>query len=182
MSKPALAQANGSHNGIIGMLQRREVDINIAGQTIRYDRYQVVDISPPLFYSSISAFFKSTNVYDLNTWEMLAVFEMNAWVLFLCIMAALFLCLFVIFIFLDNDSKTHSKYLRSFAYVGKSFILIGHQSPTKPVAASRVLILALGIISIVMFAYLRAGINTSEKHSYLFYTSLVSFFQACFQS
>ncbi len=157
------------------MLDRQEVDINIGSQTISYDRLLATDMSPPLFYSSISVFFKPSNAYDLNTWEMLAVFNLNAWILFLCIMVALLLCLFVIYIFLDNYSKTHNKFLRSIAYVGKSFILIGNQSPVKPVAASRLLILALGIMSIVMFAYLRAGITALGKQHYFFVFYLMLF-------
>ena len=57
------------------MLQRREVDFNMAGQSYRFDRSLINDLSPVILLDSLSVFFMSRDAYELNAWEVLSIYE-----------------------------------------------------------------------------------------------------------
>ncbi len=41
--------------------------------------FKVNDYAPVLLTTKLGVFFKSSNAYQLNMWEMLAIYERKAW-------------------------------------------------------------------------------------------------------
>ncbi len=139
------------------MLQRREVDINIGSQSLRYDRSLVNDLSPQLLITGLAIFFKSSDAYELNAWEMLAIFNRNAWVLFVCLVAGTFVGLIMTYFIMDTLHSPSSNLLQASGFIGRSLILKSSDMVARRSWASKTIYVAVGLLSVVMFAYLRAG-------------------------
>ncbi len=106
---------------------------------------------------------KSSDAYELNTWEMLAIFERNAWICFLCLTAVLVCGASVIHFVADPLHLPAESLVQAIAFTGSTLILKSYRYTVEISKAGKLIYLATGFISLVMFAYLRAG-KTSMKH------------------
>ncbi len=153
-------QPNGSFTGVVGMLQRREVDINIGSQSLRHDRMLASDFSPPLLHTPLTIFFQSSDAYNLNTYQLLSVFEMDAWVTYGCLFAITTVALTAMVYLSSQVGLWRHSAAQSVAFVGRTAILRSYVIAITSIPNSiKILCLAFGILSVVMFAYLRAGKN-----------------------
>ncbi len=154
---------------MVGTLQRKEADINIAGQSLRHDRAMATDVSPPLQSFVLAIMIKSSSAYQMNTWDMLAIFERDAWTCFTCLVLVALLTLAVIYLLVDPADLVARSFAQAVAFTGSSLMLKTYRYVRNP-KASKVLCLAIGFLSILIFAYLRAGtvqvyLTTGDGHS-----------------
>ena len=136
------AGPDGRFSGIVGMLQRREIDVNVGSQSFRFDRSLVNDLSVPLLTTYLGVFYRSSDKYKLNTWEMLAIFEREAWMLLLALacLSALALCL--VHWVQTPDLTAPSGAMHATAFVSRSLILKGYcPSSVRKAGASMLLCL-----------------------------------------
>ncbi|XP_022309544.2 glutamate receptor U1-like isoform X2 [Crassostrea virginica] len=144
---------NGSWTGMIGQLERREVDLMVATTSIRPDREMVMDFTIPFFYDSSSILMKKPDPNEKKVfilarplhWEVMAC---TAVVLIVC---ALFLCLVEK---LSPYYKVHGKrgkqdFQHSFWYMFGALLTQGGESVPKS-SSGRTLISAFWLFSIVL--------------------------------
>ena len=80
--------ANGSWNGIVGMLIRKEVDICSGGMSVMLQRSQVMDFSMSLLKRYTTLVANPNTGKAVNLWVFTEVFPKEAWmVLFIFILA-----------------------------------------------------------------------------------------------
>uniref|UniRef100_A0A5S6QKS4 Lig_chan-Glu_bd domain-containing protein n=1 Tax=Trichuris muris TaxID=70415 RepID=A0A5S6QKS4_TRIMR len=73
---------DGEWTALVGLLQRKEVDLVAAAIDIRPDRLSVMDYSTPLFESDHGVLIRSPDVFTDNTFVILtAVFSRTAWLM-----------------------------------------------------------------------------------------------------
>ncbi len=138
------------------MLERHEIDFNMGSQTFRYDRSLVTDHAPILLITKVAIFFKSRDAYELNTWEMIAVFEKNTWILFSCLVVATFGALLFTYIVMGSLKPFYENILQAIAFISRTLVLRKYDVAVNCIS-SKTICVAVGILGLVMFAYLRAG-------------------------
>ncbi len=139
------------------MLQRGEIDVNVGSQTFRFDRGLATDQSQPLTSTSLGVFFKSGDAYELNTWEMLSIFERDALAAFASIAVFVLGAFALTYVLTEPQMPAYTSFLHAVGLVGSSLILKSYDFVSKMSRGAKLLCLAIGCLSIVMFAYLRAG-------------------------
>ncbi len=142
------------------MLERQEVDVNIGSQTLRHDRSLVNDLSPQLLITGLSVFFKSSDAYELNAWEMMAVYNMNAWILFIGLTFGSIGALILTYVIMGGRQKPlEESFVQGANAIGRSLILKSYDIAIKRSSTPKVISVVVGLLSVVMFAYLRAGMT-----------------------
>ncbi len=90
-------------------------------------------------------------------WEMLDIFERNAWICFACLAVGLVCAIALIYYTADPLHLHAESLLQAIAFTGSTLILKSYRYTARISSAGRLLCLAIGFLSLVMFAYLRAG-------------------------
>ncbi|KAJ4428309.1 hypothetical protein ANN_24328, partial [Periplaneta americana] len=88
-----IKEANGSWTGLIGMLQRREVDVVNADVTMTSERLDVVDFMTPLVSTRFHLAIKQTNTFDLKIGTFLMPFSPCLWTTVLVVLILLVVCI-----------------------------------------------------------------------------------------
>ncbi|KAF0292382.1 Glutamate receptor ionotropic, kainate 1 [Amphibalanus amphitrite] len=76
--------ANGRWTGLVGMLQRQEVDVSVGHLSITRDRSQVIDYTESLFMLGYSLFIKKPSTLDFSWTTYLDSFDGTLWAI-LCL-------------------------------------------------------------------------------------------------
>ena len=94
---------NGSFTGLIGMVQRQEVDMAACLLSITHERVQAVDFSYPYHYDTIN-FFTHKPGY-VPQWEVLIwPYQLNAWVTIISSFILFSILFYIVFLLIGDNS------------------------------------------------------------------------------
>ncbi|XP_061185491.1 glutamate receptor ionotropic, kainate glr-3-like [Saccostrea echinata] len=144
---------NKSWSGMIGQLERREVDLMVATTSIRPDREKVMDFTLPFYYDTSTLLMKKP---DPNEKKLLILAKPLRWEVMLCtgvvlVVCGLFLCLteHISPYYIIHGNRGKQDFQRSFWYMFGALLTQGGESvPKSP--SGRTLISAFWLFSIVL--------------------------------
>ncbi len=126
---------------------------------MRWDRMQVNDYSEALLRSPLAVFIRSSGQYQLNTWRLLAVYDLDALLCYGGLLVASLLVLMVTLAFTNGKMPLLRNFaIQSTAFISHSAVLKSYTITLRHGYSTKTVCFAFCLLSIVMFAYLRAGL------------------------
>ncbi|XP_062567755.1 glutamate receptor ionotropic, kainate glr-3-like [Saccostrea cucullata] len=144
---------NESWSGMIGQLERREVDLMVATTSVRQDREEVMDFTLPFYYDTSTLLMKKP---DPDEKKLLILAKPLRWEVMLCtgvvlVVCGLFLCMTenISPFYIIHGNKGKQDFQHSFWYMFGALLTQGGESvPKSP--SGRTLISAFWLFSIVL--------------------------------
>lgn len=150
--------------GMMGMLERDEVDVVITMAVLNPDRLEVIDPSMTIIVEGSKLFVKSSDSLNLNTHDLLQVFYPSAWFTLLALTAVLIIIVCWTLTTLHRQARLETmlvpNLLSATAFVTSSFINKTHAIRLSEFSSGKILLWTVMMLGVVLFAHVRAGILT----------------------
>ena len=152
---------NGSFTGLLGLLQRKEVDVVSVGRGVSLERSNFFDYPMATDWQPITLIAKKPTKIAPSTWVFVRVFGVTQWSIFLSLLVAIVIAMVVMHIFskkLVEDSTSHVG-LKGIA-TAYLFTIQQGEHPDSKHFGLRLITLTLSVLTIIMFVYYTADITT----------------------
>ncbi len=166
-------EADGSWNGMVGMVTRDEADLIATALAVTLERSEVVSYSNSLIKSIATLIIVDPSYIapqsTMNLLSFLTVFSPSGWVGVLVVLAATYLAYFLL-VRTKWGYPVARGVASSLAFTYKSFLKLGISFNTRPLSSKALLVTAMGY-SIVVMAYYEGMLTsfmTVEQYSLKF--------------
>ena len=149
--KPSFPLENGSWTGLIGLLQRKEVDVLSMGLGINYERSFVIDYPLATQRQPITLIAGVPKGGGPNMWVYIQVFGVYQWITFVMLLTLMGAALSLLNIVSKDDTDRVSAY-SSFAIVYFYVIQMGSHTSSRQLAA-RLLTLTASLLTLLIWIY-----------------------------
>ena len=165
-----LSEDNETWTGMVGMLQKREVDVAVVSLAFKSERLDVMDFSDPILKDKITLLSLNHRKRDLNLMAYIDMFTANSWIFIGIVFICLVLFLHALFRW-QTPNREKLTILRVMVVIALAFIQRGEdESVVMPSRARR-----MAYFTIVMFAtFLFASYSALLTSSMIFSTDSAS--------
>ena len=157
-----------SFNGMVGMLQRKEVDVCIGSVDIQELRSRAIDYTSGIFADNAKIFIQSSGSARLNYYEMFLIFRKDVWQLIVVLLLGTSIVFFLHFRS-ETDGHSLSQDLTNASALSMRAVILKGHSRVPGRIGGKVGMIAILLFGIMIFALYRGGILSKLAVKKAFY-------------